>query len=100
MKETFPSETDATVRLKRAKMRAWRRGMREMDLILGGFIDRHGSGLSAERLDAFELLLAQRDQDLYDWISERKLVSKDELSAAEIALIDEIRANWRAVEQN
>jgi len=100
MIESFPAETDHTVRLKRAKMRAWRRGMREMDLILGGFIDHHGASLTTEQLDAFELLLSRRDQDLYDWVSERTLVSSENATAGENALIIEIRANWRIFEKN
>ncbi len=100
MIESFPAEADHTVRLKRAKMRAWRRGMREMDLILGGFIDNHGASLSPEQLDAFELLLARRDQDLYDWVSQRKDVVSENVTSGESALIIEIRANWRVFEKN
>lgn len=100
MIESFPAEGDHQIRLKRAKMRSWRRGMREMDLILGGFIDQHGSSLTIEQLDAFELLLAHRDQDLYDWVSERKPVSADAITTSERALIALIRGNWRNIEKN
>ena len=100
MKESFPTEADHTIRLKRAKMRAWRRGMREMDLILGGFIDKNGPTLTVEQLDAFELLLARRDQDLYDWVSEHKPVSADAATAGESALITQMRVNWRDFEEN
>jgi len=62
--------TDDT-RLKRLKFRAWHRGFREADLILGPFADTHGPSLSPEQLDAFEALLEQPDQDLYEWIVER-----------------------------
>lgn len=62
--------TDDT-RLKRLKFRAWHRGFREADLILGPFADTHGASLTAEQLDAFEALLEQPDQDLYEWIVER-----------------------------
>jgi len=100
MIESFPAEADQTVRLKRAKMRAWRRGMREMDLILGGFIDKFGASLTGEQLDAFELLLSRRDQDLYDWVSERQPLDAEATTAAERALMSEIRANWRVFEKN
>ncbi len=56
-------------RLKRLKMRAWRRGMKEMDLILGGFADTHLGGLDAGLLDDFELLLNENDQDLFPWFT-------------------------------
>lgn len=100
MIETFATESDLGVRRKRARMRAWRRGMREMDLILGGFIDAHGDTLDAKRLDAFEALLARRDQDLYGWISGRGLESFTEATEDETALLSEIAANWRSIDKN
>ena len=100
MIESFPTEVDHTVRLKRAKMRAWRRGMREMDLILGGFIDKNGPALTVEQLDAFELLLAQKDQDLFDWVSGRKPVADDVATTGQAALISEMRGSWRDIDEN
>ena len=47
-------------RLKRLRFRAWRRGFREADLILGPFADRHASSLSEAQVTAFEALLEQR----------------------------------------
>ena len=55
-------------RLKKLKFRAWRRGFREADLILGPFADRHVSSFSPAELDRFEVLLDQPDHDLYAWI--------------------------------
>jgi len=55
-------------RLKRLRFRAWRRGFREADLILGPFADRYGPSLTEVQLVAFETLLEQPDPDLYDWI--------------------------------
>lgn len=57
-------------RLKKLKLRAWRRGFREADLILGPFADKHVSTFSAEELDAFETLIEQPDQLLFGWIME------------------------------
>jgi len=59
---------DQDARLKKLRFRAWRRGFREADLILGPFADKHVSGMTADELDTFELLLDQPDQDLYAWI--------------------------------
>ncbi len=53
---------------KRLKFRAWRRGFREMDLILGGFADAHAADLDEDRLAEFERLLDAPDQDVYEWI--------------------------------
>ncbi|MEW5684242.1 MAG: succinate dehydrogenase assembly factor 2 [Pseudomonadota bacterium] len=63
--------TTDDARLKKLKLRAWRRGFREADLILGPFADEHVSTFTNAELDWFEELLEQPDQDLYDWILER-----------------------------
>jgi antitoxin CptB len=62
---------DHEIRLKRLKYRAWHRGFREADLILGPFADKHGRGLTEIQLASFERLLEQPDHDLYVWIVER-----------------------------
>ena len=58
-------------RLKRLRMRSWRRGTKEMDLILGPFSDSALEGLSPADLDLYEALLEENDQDLYPWITAR-----------------------------
>jgi antitoxin CptB len=63
---------DDTDRLKRLKFRAWRRGFREADLILGPFVDTHGPSLTPTELSDLEVLLDQPDQDLYAWIIGRE----------------------------
>jgi len=59
-------------RLKKLRYRAWHRGFREADLIIGPFADRHVDAFSDAQLDAFERLLEAPDQDLYDWIVGRR----------------------------
>lgn len=58
-------ETD----LKRLRMRSWRRGMKEMDLILGPFADGALARLGEDELALYEELLSENDQDLYVWIA-------------------------------
>lgn len=55
-------------RLKRMAMRSWRRGTKEMDLVLGPFADAHLSALSPADLDLYDALLQENDQDLMAWI--------------------------------
>ncbi len=100
MIETFTHEPDLVIRLKRARMRAWRRGMREMDLILGGFIDTNTENLTAERIESFEGLLACRDQDLYAWISGRDKTALADLTDDERSLLAEIADSWNTVDKN
>ncbi|MEL6234336.1 MAG: succinate dehydrogenase assembly factor 2 [Pseudomonadota bacterium] len=62
------------VRLKRLAMRSSRRGMREMDLILGSFARRALPLLGEDALDAYEMLLDEPDQEILDWITGRAAV--------------------------
>lgn len=58
----------AEARLKRMTMRSWRRGTKEMDLVLGPWADAHLATLDAERLAVYDRLLEENDQDLMAWI--------------------------------
>ena len=58
----------AEARLKRMAMRSWRRGTKEMDLILGPFGDAHLAGMAPETLDLYDTLLHENDQDLLPWV--------------------------------
>ncbi|KPQ07223.1 MAG: hypothetical protein HLUCCA12_07630 [Rhodobacteraceae bacterium HLUCCA12] len=60
-------ETD----LKRLRMRAWRRGTKEMDLILGPFADTALAGLDPALRARFDALLSKNDHDLYQWLTAR-----------------------------
>jgi len=61
------------IRRKRLLYRAWHRGTREADLLLGSFAEAHLAGFDAAQLDHFEALLECPDADLYDWIASRTL---------------------------
>ncbi|MFN9927261.1 MAG: succinate dehydrogenase assembly factor 2 [Phenylobacterium sp.] len=63
--------TEDDPRRKKLKLRAWRRGFREADLILGPFAERYVPDFTVAELDWFEVILDQPDQDLYGWILER-----------------------------
>ena len=60
---------DPDARLRRLRMRSWRRGTKEMDLILGPDADAHLASMDASELDAYEAVLEENDQDLYRWVS-------------------------------
>ena len=56
-------------RLGRITFRAWRRGFREADLVLGPFAEQVGPTLSDDELTSLEALLAEDDDhQLYAWI--------------------------------
>jgi antitoxin CptB len=58
---------DRDTRLKRLAFRAWHRGTREADYMIGGFFDAHGAGWSDAEADWFEALLEEDDVDIMAW---------------------------------
>lgn len=60
-------ETDEA-RLKRMSMRSWRRGTKEMDLILGPYSDAHLGQMSGAELTIYDRLLEENDTDLLPMI--------------------------------
>jgi antitoxin CptB len=59
-----------TIHAERKAKINWRcrRGMLELDLILGRFTKRHLATLTDAQLDVFEDLLNAQDPDLYAWL--------------------------------
>jgi antitoxin CptB len=55
-------------RKKRLRYRAWHRGTKESDFILGSFADAHLPGMPDSKLDDFEALLDVPDPEIYDWV--------------------------------
>lgn len=60
---------DLETKRKRLHFRAWHRGTRELDLIMGSFADKHISGFTESELAEFEALLNLSDPDVYNWIT-------------------------------
>jgi antitoxin CptB len=69
MTGTTRSSADISPRRKRILFRAWHRGIREMDLILGQFADDEIGNLSEDQLDELEVIMAEEDADLVKWIT-------------------------------
>ena len=61
------SEDRRAARLRRLHYRAWHRGTKEADLLIGGFCDRHSSGWSEEQIAWYERLLEETDVDIMAW---------------------------------
>lgn len=74
-------------RKKRLAMRSMRRGTKEMDILLIRYSGEKLAGMDAAALDAYEALLEENDQDLYQWISGQKPAP-----APHEALVADIRA--------
>ncbi|MGL5446135.1 MAG: succinate dehydrogenase assembly factor 2 [Rhabdaerophilum sp.] len=75
-------------RRKRILFRAWHRGIREMDLLLGRYAETVIETLSEAELDQFEALIALDDHDLYGWLTGREPVP----AAQDGAMFQAVRA--------
>ena len=53
---------------KRLLIRSWRRGTKELDLILGRFSSSNVSKLEMAELDLYERLLSNDDHIIYGWL--------------------------------
>jgi antitoxin CptB len=58
---------DRNDRLRRLKFRAWHRGTREADYMIGCFFDRHHEAWTDAEIDLFEHLVDEDDVDIMAW---------------------------------
>ena len=72
-------DQDLTIsyRLKRMRIQSWRRGIKEMDLILGKFADGELKNLTKSELDLYDKILLKDDHLLFAWISGATVVPKE-----------------------
>jgi antitoxin CptB len=69
MSGTTRTSADLDPRRRRILFRAWHRGIREMDLIMGRFADAAIGSMTKAELDDFERLIEVPDRDLFRWIT-------------------------------
>ncbi|HET9034530.1 MAG TPA: succinate dehydrogenase assembly factor 2 [Dokdonella sp.] len=82
------NDTDAE--LKRLRWRC-RRGTRELDQLLGWWLDKRYAEADEELRRGFADLLEQPDPDVWDWLVGRGAP----LDARQLRVIDEIRSHHR-----
>ena len=87
MPEISP-EVDREVRRRRIRFRAWHRGIREMDLLMGGFADAELAHLTDVELDQFEHLLDLPDPLVFAWLAG----IEDVPAAEDTPLLKKVRA--------
>ena len=63
------SSADLDPRRKRILFRAWHRGTKEMDLVLGRYADHALADLNDDDLDQLEALMQAPDPEIYKWLS-------------------------------
>jgi len=59
--------SDFDRRIARARFRAWHRGTREADFMIGGYFDRYHREWDRPALEWFEALLDETDVDIMAW---------------------------------
>ena len=59
-------------RRRKLRFRAWRRGFRELDLLMGSFADLRLDGYCEAELDEFERLLGLPDWEVFAWLIGQK----------------------------
>ena len=74
MNGTARSSDALDERRRRLKFRAWHRGTKEMDLILGRFADAVLAELNDADLSEYERLMELPDPALYAWVSGERAV--------------------------
>lgn len=76
-----PNSKSLDIRRRRLQFRAWHRGMREVDLLLGRFADATISDLDDGELAGFEVLLEVPDREILSWVTGEAAVPPDANSA-------------------
>ena len=82
--------TEATGALKRLRWRC-RRGTRELDALLGGWLDERGAQANEQTLAAFDALLDEPDPQIWDWLMGHERAPRADWQE----IVDAIRARNR-----
>ena len=71
--------TSASLDARRRKIlfRAWRRGLRELDLVMGQFADMNLPAMTEAEVDEFESLLDIPDPQILAWITGGEAIPPD-----------------------
>ena len=77
MTGTTRTSAELDPRRRRILFRAWHRGIRDMDLVLGQFADNNIHLLNEEELDTLEVLMGVDDRDLLQWVTGELPVPKE-----------------------
>jgi antitoxin CptB len=77
MTGTTRSSDGLDLRRRKLLFRAWHRGMRETDLIMGRFADQALDQLAEPELIEFERLIEVLDRDLLAWVTGEEQVPAD-----------------------
>ncbi|MCZ2328233.1 FAD assembly factor SdhE [Bartonella sp. F02] len=69
MKNSEVDQNQQDIRRRRLIFRAWHRGIREMDLIFGQYVDAHITEMSDKTITELEYIMSFEDRDLLTWFT-------------------------------
>lgn len=84
---TTRSSDGLDTRRKRALFRAWHRGIKEMDMLLGTFADAHLGAMSDAEMDEFEALMEIPDQDMFRYITGLALMPPEHVGPVYLRIV-------------
>lgn len=87
------SDDPLETRKRKARFRAWHRGTREADLLVGGFADRELAGFGEADLELFEALLSEADADIVQWVTGALAVPAHQENAVVRRMIEQARSS-------
>jgi antitoxin CptB len=61
-------EDQLTLKRKKLLFRAWHRGTREADILLGRYAEAHLPQMNEAQVDQLAALMDEQDPDIYDWL--------------------------------
>ena len=82
---TLPPGTE--ISRKRLVWRATHRGIKEMDLILGGFVTRHLQGFTEAEIADLERIMDIPDQEMLSWATKQEEVAPHHVSPLLIRIL-------------
>ena len=77
MDERYEPAEEMRIRRNRLKFRAWHRGMREVDLLLGRFVDAHIADMDMNEIKSFEAILDVPDGIVLAWVTGEMTIPDD-----------------------
>ena len=81
---------DVNSELNRLRWRCTHRALAEMDLLLGGFLEKHFTNLTPEQSAAFIVLADMEDLDLWPLITGKRKCD-DSVQAEVVAMMRDVR---------
>ncbi len=81
---------EASAEMNRLRWRCTHRALLEMDLLLGGFLEKHFSSLTPEQAAAFVILAEMEDLELWPLITGKRECA-DSLQAEVVAMLRNVR---------